>query len=748
MRRGFITALCAVYCCLCCSTNCLAASWVGVVSVATHPGAQDLLRTYSSLRNQTIPVHWTLADCGSEDARTLASMASIRRDTRVHVLRLRTRTPLECLAYALQQELPEYVSVLDVGDAYTPPALETMAWSLFSSNKSTVASCYTQNVWSQNAQYPLCSMQPPCACIPLGSVVPVDILRRLCLPESAATGTIHRWWSTCASKLWRQVGTGYTVPRRMLLTRRFRDWAVDTSYFQRPTHVTPPQEVRPVVDVPWELPPVEPRAGTGNVILVALPWLYVGGSEFVVRSMIQRLAAAGWTLVVVCTLYDGPLSTAFLPHIQRFTQDVHFLSMSLPVRDHARFFLHVIRTRRVSVVLGSNSLLFYHIAAHLRARAPGVAFVDLLHSVAPDWMNGGYPRTSIDHHQSFDYTLAISRGTLDWMQARQPAIKVRSGVMYPGVDIPAMVPPFASRTGVVSVARMDALKRPSVVIRAFLAAVARLGDEQPPPSLQMVGEGTTFSDAVRICEDAGAVAESPMDPGKVYFHGSLGSSAVDVVLAKTRLYVLASVVEGMPLAASEAMAHGLALIISDVGEVRELVGDAAFRVISITHDEEQDTALFADAIWAFLSLSEEEQHAWGARGRARMQSMYNRTKTIGVVLPLFNSLALGRRKFENATEHVGAQGDLEGVLTGYAGTHSLLHTTLELQAQETDCWKRGGIAFMVSLDPTLHGIVGLAISAISVVSVLFVAWVYRKHCAWCTAKAVAVGGKDPWKRIA
>jgi len=750
MRRGLAAALFVAYYCWYCSTICLAAPWVGVLSVSRNDGAQDLWRTHSSLRNQTIPVHWTLADCGSEDARTLASIASIRKDPLVRVMRLRARTPLECLSRALQQELPKYVSVLGVGDAYTPPALETMAWSLFSNDQPIVSSCYTQSVLSQGAHHPVCSMQPPCACIPLGSLVPAETLRRLCLPESPATGTIHQWWSSCAKTLSQQIGTGYTVPRRMLLTRRFRDWSVGASYFRVARRLTPPQEVYPIVDVPWELPPVEPRAGTGNVILVALPWLYVGGSEFVVSSMIQRLAAAGWTVVVVCTIHDGPLSTAFLPQIHQFTQDVHFLSMSLPVRDHARFFLHVIRTRRVSVVLGSNSMLFYHIAAHLRARAPRVAFVDLLHSVVEDWMHGGYPRMSIDHHQAFDYTLAISRGTLDWMQARQPAIKVRSGVMYPGVDIPAVVPPFASRIGVVSVARMDALKRPSVVIRAYLAAVARLGDEQPPPSLQMVGEGTTFSDAVSICEDAGVVAESPTDPGKVFFHGSLGSSEVDAVLGKTRLYVLASVVEGMPLAASEAMAHGLALIISNVGEVRELVGDAAFRVINLTHDEARDTALFADAILAFLTLSEEEQQAWGERGRERMRRMYNRTKTVGMVLPLLNNLVEEKHKFENMTGLVGTQGDLGRVLTEYVNVGSLLATTLVLQEQETDCLKGSPGMSFIPFDYASQQRVVRAYSGISIVAVLLVAWVFRNHYACCSARAkkVAVaGGKGARKRV-
>jgi len=727
MRRGLASAVCVLYCCWYCSTTCLAVPWVGVVSVVRDAGVEDLFRSHNSLLHQTIPVQWTIVDCGTEDSSTAAALVEIQMDSSVRVVRLQKKTIMQCLDHVLRQELPSYVSVLAVGDEYTPPALESMAWLLFSNSDSIVASCYMESL-SQQFDLPLCSVQPPCPCVPLGSLVPVAVLRRLCLPDDRMTD-VHHWWSACAAVLLQQVGTGYTVPRKMLLTRRFDNYSAPTSSLR------PPREVFPIVDIPWELPPVEPRAQTGKVILVALPWLYVGGSEFVVRNTIQRLFEEGWTVVVVCTIHDSPLAHAFVPQIQPFTQDIHWLSWSLPVRDHARFFLHLIRSRRVDVVLGSNCFLYYHIVAHLQTQAPGVAFVDMLHSVAVGWINGGYPRVSIDHHEWLDYSLAISKGTLDWMRERQPAIESRSAVMYPGVVIPAVVPPFASRPSVVSVARMDGLKRPQVVIRAFLGAVA--GFAHNPPSLQMVGEGASFGQSVDICKRAGAVATTPTDPGKVYFHGSLSSSHVKSVLGESRLFVLASVLEGMPLAASEAMAHGLALIISDVGQVKELVGDAAFRVISITEDDEQDTALFADAIRAFLTLSEEEQRAWGDKGRVRMQSMYDRSKTIGMIVPLFNSVVEEKRKFASTPGHVREQGDLAGVLTAYVELNpsSLLNATLAEQRRESGCH-----SYVSTRVVSLLGVLASerVVQTASIVAILVLMWSFRKRCTFFTRPAPVV----------
>ena len=62
---------------------------------------------------------------------------------------------------------------------------------------------------------------------------------------------------------------------------------------------------------------------------------------------------------------------------------------------------------------------------------------------------------------------------------------------------------------------------------------------------------------------------------RVVFTGDVFGSALEVLYANCAVYILASVVEGLPITVCEAMAHGRPLLLSDIPENREVAGDAA-----------------------------------------------------------------------------------------------------------------------------------------------------------------------------
>jgi glycosyltransferase involved in cell wall biosynthesis len=62
---------------------------------------------------------------------------------------------------------------------------------------------------------------------------------------------------------------------------------------------------------------------------------------------------------------------------------------------------------------------------------------------------------------------------------------------------------------------------------------------------------------------------------RVVFLGDVFGDALETLYANCRVYVLASVVEGLPITVCEAMAHGRPLLLSDIPENREVAGDAA-----------------------------------------------------------------------------------------------------------------------------------------------------------------------------
>jgi glycosyltransferase involved in cell wall biosynthesis len=82
-------------------------------------------------------------------------------------------------------------------------------------------------------------------------------------------------------------------------------------------------------------------------------------------------------------------------------------------------------------------------------------------------------------------------------------------------------------------------------------------------------------------------------------------------------FVLASAWEGMPLALGEAMAMEKPVVATDVGGVRELVGDAGAIV------PPKDSEALADAMLDQMQSSPEDRRALGRAARVRIQGNFS-----------------------------------------------------------------------------------------------------------------------------
>jgi glycosyltransferase involved in cell wall biosynthesis len=82
-------------------------------------------------------------------------------------------------------------------------------------------------------------------------------------------------------------------------------------------------------------------------------------------------------------------------------------------------------------------------------------------------------------------------------------------------------------------------------------------------------------------------------------------------------FVLSSAWEGLPLVVGEAMAMERPVVATDVGGVRELVGDAGAVV------PKKDPQALADAMLRVMRLTEEERRAMGRSGRLRIRQHFD-----------------------------------------------------------------------------------------------------------------------------
>ncbi len=161
-------------------------------------------------------------------------------------------------------------------------------------------------------------------------------------------------------------------------------------------------------------------------------------------------------------------------------------------------------------------------------------------------------------------------------QRTRTALRLRMGI-----------PPDAPL--LVFVGRLDQQKDPLLLIESLKLGVAAV----PNLHLAIVGDGVLRSRVHEVVHAKGLDAQ-------VHFMGVRPPPEIAEILRAADLYVLCSAYEGMPIAMLEALATGLPVVSTDVGEVRLVVRDGVNGQISAS----REPASFADAMLGALSRAE------------------------------------------------------------------------------------------------------------------------------------------------
>jgi glycosyltransferase involved in cell wall biosynthesis len=112
----------------------------------------------------------------------------------------------------------------------------------------------------------------------------------------------------------------------------------------------------------------------------------------------------------------------------------------------------------------------------------------------------------------------------------------------------------------ISVGRLDRQKDPELLLHAFAHIVQR----QPGARLLLVGDGILRPQLESMCQ------AEPLR-GKVRLLGALPPREIARLLQASDLFVMSSAYEGMPFVVLEALATGLPVATTDVGELRLVV---------------------------------------------------------------------------------------------------------------------------------------------------------------------------------
>ena len=201
------------------------------------------------------------------------------------------------------------------------------------------------------------------------------------------------------------------------------------------------------------------------------------------------------------------------------------------------------------------------------------------------------------------------------------------------IDAPAVAPDqvreFRSGLGIAAdepvvgtVGRYD----PHKDYPTLIGDAARVLRDRPQARFLMVGRGLDRANAELVASlERSGVAERFL---------LLGSrSDIPLCLAAMDIFVLSSRAEAFPLVVGEAMAAGLAVVVTDVGDSARVVGETG-RVVPA-----QDPEALAVAITQVLASARSDRAALGARARERIRTEFSLERTRRLYGELYRRIA-------------------------------------------------------------------------------------------------------------
>jgi FkbM family methyltransferase len=349
-------------------------------------------------------------------------------------------------------------------------------------------------------------------------------------------------------------------------------------------------------------------------ILMLLPWMTLGGADKFNLDLVEQLTARGWEVTCATTL---PGDYSWMPEFGRFTPDVFALPHFLEIGDYPRFLSYLIQSRQFDTVLISNSMMGYQLLPFLRSRFPEVTFLDYCHMEQSDWIDGGYPRLSVQLASCLDLSVVSSSHLKNWM-VKQKGDAEQIEVCYTNINAKAWEPSPAIRQRVrrelglseshpviLFAGRIVEQKQP----RVFAETMRLLRAQHRDFTTLVAGDGPDLPWLKEF------VTQHQLGKN-VRLLGGVPNQRIRELMMAADIFFLPSQWEGIALSIFEAMACGLAVVGADVGGQRELVTPDCGHLLPRA-DAISEAKAYA-AVLAGLTADLERARTLGRSARARI----------------------------------------------------------------------------------------------------------------------------------
>ncbi|WP_431274096.1 glycosyltransferase [Variovorax ureilyticus] len=311
--------------------------------------------------------------------------------------------------------------------------------------------------------------------------------------------------------------------------------------------------------------PVRSTAKHGPTVLLAMPFLILGGAERLLSSVVAHLTKSGWRVIVVTTIpidqSHGDTTSWFSPS----TTEIFHLPRFLDQEYWRDFLNHLVDSRAVDVVWVAGSAFVYDYLPALKLRHPTLGVADLLFNTV------GHTTNNRRYADCIDLTFVENREVKQWL-LEAGELNDRISLVESGVDLKSYAPAEVNQDFLDS----EGIPTGAIVVGYF----GRWSDEKDPIGFVEIAKLVSEElDVVFVMTGAGpldanlqeAIASAKFPKGRFLMKGAVPD--IKPYVQACDILVLPSKMDGRPTVVMEALASGVPVVASRVGALPEIFED-------------------------------------------------------------------------------------------------------------------------------------------------------------------------------
>jgi glycosyltransferase involved in cell wall biosynthesis len=381
---------------------------------------------------------------------------------------------------------------------------------------------------------------------------------------------------------------------------------------------------------PWaNLAP--PWSSAEKSILLALPFILVGGAEKHFFMLVQGLVERGYHVSIITTIGLPETITKDNGLFDPLTASVYHLPELFPEQSYwPEFIRYLVRRYGVRTILIAGCEFVYHMLPDIDREFPGVRIVDQLFN------DTGHIRNNRRYSSLIDLNIVPSKALADTLIQKHGESSEKVRVIPNGTNI--QVPAYRDRAEAFAASGLPTRSAGKFLIsfigrlseekapRTFVEIARRLSSH-PDIDFCMAGEGPERAAVLKLIAKY-RLGERIFAPGLVRDVRPL-LAASDVVVVPSRL-------DGMPQVVVEAQMFSKPVVGSAVGSLPEMIEDGVTGFVCTAGDVEAFRARIEQ-----LHESPELRHSMGQRGRAFATARYDLGKMAEAYIDALDSRPTG-----------------------------------------------------------------------------------------------------------